>query len=99
MDIGKRIKKRRHELSLTQHDIAQKLGLTAQHISAIEQEKRLPSIALLEKIARELGVTIDYLVTGKDSPFTELIPSIKADRKLTLKTKKALISLVEEFYK
>lgn len=98
MSIGTRIKTRRLELKLTQKDIAKGVSLTPQHISAIEQDKRLPSIALLEKLANELGVTIDYLVTGKESVVTETIPSIKADKNFTLKSKKALISLVEELY-
>jgi len=43
-------------------------------------------------------VTVDYLLTGKESVITDTIPSIKADKRLTLKAKKALVSLVEELY-
>ena len=96
MSIGTRIKNRRQELKFTQSEIAKQVNLTPQHISAIEQDKRLPSIALLGKLADELGVTMDYLVTGKESLVSDAIPSIKADKNLTLKSKKALISLIEE---
>jgi len=45
-----------------------------------------------------LGATIDYLVTGKKSVVTELIPAIKADHKLATEVKKALITLTRELH-
>ena len=99
MSIGKKIRTRRQELKLTQQDLAQALGLTSQHISVIEQDKRTPSLSSLSKLAEELGVTVDYLVTGKEGVIVDTIPAIKADKKLSLKSKKALVSLVEELYR
>ncbi len=98
MNFGKRIRERRKELNLTQEQLARALGLTPQHISVIEQDKRAPSLSSLAKLAEELGVTVDYLITGKVSVITETIPTIKADKNLSLKAKKALVSLVEELY-
>jgi hypothetical protein len=49
-------------------------------------------------MAEELGVTIDFLIAGKEGVVTDLIPAIKADKRLNLKMKKALIALVEELY-
>jgi len=94
MNLGQRIKTRRQDLKLTQQDLAGALGLTPQHISAIEQDKRAPSLPSLAKLAEELGVTIDYLITGKEGVITDTIPAIKADKGLKLESKKALISLV-----
>lgn len=99
MSTGRRIKTRRQELELTQQELAQALGLTSQHISAIEQDKRAPSLSSLCKLAQELGVTVDYLVAGKQGVITDTIPAIKADNKLSLKSKKAMVSLVEELYR
>ena len=48
----------------------------------------------LAKLAEELGVTVDYLVTGKEGVITDIIPAIKADKTLNLEAKRALISLV-----
>jgi len=70
------------------------LGLTS-----IEQDKRTPSLSSLSKLAEELGVTVDYLATGKEGVIVDTIPAIKADKKLSLKSKKALLSLVEELYR
>ena len=96
MSLGNRIIKRRKTLKITQQELAQALGVTAQHISFIEQDKGSPSLALLPKVAEELGVTVDYLLTGNENTITDTIPAIKADKTLTLKVKRALIALVEE---
>lgn len=96
MSLGQRIRKRRQSLKVTQQELAQALGMTPQHISAIEQDKGAPSLVLLPKLADELGVSTDYLLSGKEGIITELIPAIKADKTLTLKVKRALIALVEE---
>ena len=96
MTLGKRIRKRREVMKLTQQELAKALGHTSQHISAIEQDKRAPSLASLAKMAEELGVSIDYLVTGKEGIITDTIPAIKANKKLTLEVKKALVTLVKE---
>ena len=98
MSIGKRIRKRRQELKLTQDNLARALGLTPQHISGIEQDKRSPSLSSLAKLAEELGVTVDYLVTGKEGVIVDTIPAIKADKKLSLESKKALVNLVKELH-
>ncbi|RJO62941.1 MAG: XRE family transcriptional regulator [Dehalococcoidia bacterium] len=99
MDIGDRINAKRLELGLTQKDLAQALGLTPQHISAIEKNHRLLSLDMLWKIAEQLGVTTDYLTTGKPGVIVDTIPAIKADKRLNLKSKRALISLIEQLYK
>ena len=99
VSLGYRVKKRRQALKMTQQELAQVLGMTPQHISAIEQEKAAPSLSLLPRLAEELGVTTDYLLAGKENIITEVIPAIKADRSLTLKAKRLLIGLVDELRK
>lgn len=96
VSLGQRIRKRRQILKVTQRELAQALGITPQHISAIEQDKRTPSVLFLAKLAEELGVSIDYLVSGKEGIINGAIPAIKADKRLNLKAKRALIALAEE---
>jgi len=96
MTVGQRMRKRRQALKLTQQELAEGVRLSPQHISAIEQDKRAPSLPSLAKLAEELGVTIDYLVTGKEGVITDTIPAIKADKTLNLEVKRALIALVRE---
>jgi transcriptional regulator with XRE-family HTH domain len=98
MSLGQRIRKRRQEMKLTQEELAKALKLTSQHISAIEQDKRSPSLTSLAKLAEELGVSIDYIVTGKEGIITDTIPAIKADKRLRTEVKKALITTIRALY-
>jgi len=98
MTLGERTRKRRQVMKLTQQELGKALGLTSQHISAIEQDKRTPSLASLIKMAQELGVSVDYLLTGQEGVIIDTIPAIKADKKLKLEAKKALITLVRALY-
>ena len=96
MSLGQRIRQRRLALNITQQDLADALNVTPQHISVIEQDKATPSVTLLPKLAEQLGVSTDYLLSGKEGIITDIIPAIKANNKLTLKVKRSLIALVEE---
>jgi transcriptional regulator with XRE-family HTH domain len=96
MSLGQRIRQKREALALTQEQLANNLGLTSQYISIIEQDKRSPSLSALAKLAEELGVSIDYLVSGKEGAALDLIPAIKADKTLSLEVRKSLITLVNE---
>ena len=98
MTLGQRIRERRQVMKLTQQELANALDVTPQHISAIEQDKRTPSLSSLAKLAVELGVTVDYLVTGKEGVITDTIPAIRADKKLGIEIKKSLITLIQKLY-
>jgi len=39
-------------------------------ISSVEQGRRVPSLGFLVKAAAELGVSVDYLVAGKEGVVT-----------------------------
>jgi len=99
MTLGQRIRERRRILKVTQQELGRAVEVTPQHVSAIEEGKGAPSLSALAKFAEELGVTIDYLVCGKEGIITDTIPAIKADKRLKLRAKRALIALVEELYK
>lgn len=99
MSLGQRVRERRIILDITQQDIADALEVTSQHISLIEQDKVAPSIALLPKLSKELGVSADYLLSGEEGIITEVIPAIKADKTLKLEAKKILMALVEQLKK
>ena len=95
MTVGQRTRMRRQDLKITQQELAEGIGMSPQHISAIEQDKRAPSLPSLAKFAQELGVTVDYLVTGQEGGIRDTIPAIKADKSLNLEVKRALIALVK----
>lgn len=62
--MGKRVRKLRRMLDLTQGQLAEICGCSQATIANIEQGKRKPSIELAEVLANALGATIDFLVKG-----------------------------------
>lgn len=63
-DIGKRIRKRRLELGLTQEVLAEKIDVTDTYIGAIERSTSKCSIETLANLARVLDLNMDYLLFG-----------------------------------
>ena len=61
VSIGKNIKRLRRETGLTQAELASLVGVTCQAVSKWETKANSPDIALIPKIARVLGVSIDEL--------------------------------------
>lgn len=62
-EIGKRISDRR-KLGIKQNILAEKLDISNNHMSGIENGKATPSVALFVKICDELNVTPDFLLLG-----------------------------------
>lgn len=61
MEIGAKIKHLRCKAGLTQEQLAEKLGLSAQSVSKWENAVAMPDITLLPKLSEEFGVSIDEL--------------------------------------
>lgn len=61
---GRRIKDRREELELGQSELAKQVGVTRSRISLWETEASALSMANLERLARALDVTPDWILTG-----------------------------------
>ena len=61
---GNVIKELREKCSLTQAQLAEKLGVSDKTVSKWETAKGYPDISLLEPIAKTFGVSITELVTG-----------------------------------
>ena len=60
--IGKRIVRYRKAMGLTQDQLAEKLGVTAQAVSKWENDQSCPDITMLPKLAEIFGVTTDALL-------------------------------------
>lgn len=54
--LGQVIRERRRTMSLTQRDLASKVGVRASHIAYIEGGLRRPSLALLKRLADTLAL-------------------------------------------
>ena len=64
MAFGERIKARREELGWTQELLAQRAQLSKGFLSDVENGKRSIRAEKLLDLARELSVSLDYLMTG-----------------------------------
>lgn len=60
--MGKRIAANRKRLHLTQEQMAEKLGVTAQAISKWENDQSCPDIAMLPRLAELFGISNDALL-------------------------------------
>jgi len=70
--LGKRIVQHRKRLGLTQDQLAEKLGVTAQAVSKWENDQSCPDISMLPKLADIFGITTDTLLgTAHSEPVYE----------------------------
>ena len=67
-DFGSRIKSLRLSRSMTQEQLAQKLGVSAQAVSKWESGTTMPAILILPDLAVIFGVTIDDLFAMTEKP-------------------------------
>ncbi|MGE5550998.1 MAG: helix-turn-helix domain-containing protein [Bacteroidota bacterium] len=71
-DIGRRVRKIRGEMS--QKEFAEALGTAPTYISDIERGRTKPSLELLTSIIGKYGVSIDWIITGKEQSPPPTIP-------------------------
>jgi tetratricopeptide (TPR) repeat protein len=63
--VGARLKRLRLQRGLSQRDLSSP-GVSYAYISRIEAGARTPSVKALRKLAQKLGVSVEYLETGRD---------------------------------
>jgi len=66
--LGNRIRARREKLGLKQQDLANSLGISPQAVSKWERGENAPDVAVLTPLARLLGVSVDWLLSGQETP-------------------------------
>lgn len=66
MNVGDRLRRSREQKRWSQLDVAAKTGISNMSISNYEREEREPSLATLATLAELYGVSIDWLVTGRE---------------------------------
>ena len=63
-ELGDRIRERRHELELTQADLAFRSGIHYTYIGSLETGARNPSVDLLARLAKSLEIDLGDLLAG-----------------------------------
>lgn len=96
MQIGTHVRARRKALGLSQIDLARELSVSHQHVSRIELGDARPSLEMVLKLSRKLGVSADYLLTGKQQTPLDAAGAIRADPHIGTNAKRLLVGIVEE---
>jgi len=71
MSLGLRIKTLRKAKSLTQQQLADLVGVSRIYIQALESNRRLPSMKLLQRLAESLDVRVADIVRNGNNDKTE----------------------------
>ena len=86
--VGQRLRRLRVERGLSQRALSSR-GVSYAYISRIEADARTPSVKALRLLAQRLGVSVDYLETGRDLGAAE-------DRELRLRDAELQLRLSED---
>ncbi|MCF0241983.1 MAG: helix-turn-helix transcriptional regulator, partial [Treponema sp.] len=76
--FGSNLKKYRKSAKITQEELAEKIGITPQHLSLIETGATFVSAELIENVSSALNVSISSLffsqeeITGSESFISEI---------------------------
>lgn len=100
--MGQRIQYYRQKANLTQEKLAEKIGLSPNHLSRIESGKHNPYFENIMLAAKELDVPIDaFLEDIEDNQINTFLQLIKADisamNKNQLTMLKRFIELLKDF--
>ena len=86
--IGKFIASKRKELGLTQQELATKISVTDKAVSKWERGISLPDTSILEKLSKELDVSIDEIINGKKKEDKEELIEKEVNKKIDELNKK-----------
>lgn len=97
MNIGNNIAALRKEKGITQEELANILGVSAQAVSKWENNSSCPDVALLTDIADYFGVTVDALLRADEDEITGAQPTGTASSVSTNNFKKSInIKIVQQ---
>ena len=64
VDMGKRVRKQRQPIGLTQQELAERIGVSTSFVGHVERGTRKASLETLVALSNALGVGVDYLLAG-----------------------------------
>ncbi len=96
VDMGKRVRKQRQLIGLTQQELAERIGVSTSFVGHVERGTRKASLETLVALSNALGVGVDYLLAGslQSSPDEEN-PSGAMDPNRRLVIREILTTLQE----
>jgi len=60
--LGKKVQRQRKKIGLSQEAVADKVGISRAYMGYIEQGRNIPSLEVLEKVAKVLKVKLNELL-------------------------------------
>ena len=78
MSVGRAAKFARVAAGIKQKDLADRMDVSPNYLSLVENNKREPSIAFLRNIASELTIPLGLLFLDVDSDLSEASPEERA---------------------
>jgi transcriptional regulator with XRE-family HTH domain len=97
MDIGNKITQLRKQNSLSQSELAKKLGISRTIVGNYERNENTPSVDVILKMAKLFNVSVDYILgEGKLSTYNkEILNRIEDIESLDLDTQNKLFFLID----
>ena len=71
--LGLRIASLRQSKGISQAELANRLHISASAVGMYEQGRREPSVEILIALSRELGVSLDYLLSGRPDDVRDVV--------------------------
>jgi len=93
--IGERLKVARHRTGMDMRKLARAAGVSAMAISKYERGLDVPGSAVLIRLARELGVKVEFLLRRNTLQLAEA--SFRCRKALPAKQRKAVLASVQDF--
>ena len=100
MTLGQKITTIRKEKKLSQIDIANAVGVSRDAVSKYERDDIIPSVEVAKKIARTLGVSLDYLVSEQDDlevVDVDMLNRMKEIQRLNKDDKSTINKIIDAF--
>ena len=100
MTVGERIKQLRKNAEFTQQQLADKIGITYIQVGRYETGKSNPSADVLQKIAKALHTTTDFLMSGGNEQQLsdkELLQQFKEVEQLPNEDKHLIKTFIDAF--
>ena len=78
MSVGRAVKLLRVAAGLKQKNLAERLDVSPNYLSLVENDRREPSVSFLRNLASEIGVPLGLLFLEVENDITELSPEERA---------------------
>lgn len=74
MSVGRTIKNLRNAAGLKQKELADRLDISPNYLSLVENNKREPSVSFLRNLANEIGIPLGLLFLDIDGDISKASP-------------------------